>query len=115
MKISLLLFLIPFTVNAGEVLKAKRDPKKDFTEYERRVLKNDDGIHEISLSGSPVRLAKPFPTAALPRATGWKEDVLQERFEYMRDIRFLKDADGNLRRSSWLCSSPIKSVCLRKT
>lgn len=102
MKISLLIFLIPITVNAGEILKAKRDPKKDFSEYERRILKNHKGIHEISLTGSPVRLAKPFPTAELPRATGWKEEALQERFEHMRDVRFLKDSNGELRRLTWM-------------
>lgn len=95
MKIYLLIFLIPLTVNAGEVLKAKRDPQKDFSVYEQRIL-NDKN------SGSPVRLARYFTTAELPRATGWKEGSLQERFEYMRDIRFLKDGDGDLRRSSWL-------------
>lgn len=103
MKISLLFLLFPLTLNAAEVLKAHRDPSRDYSQYERRALGSHKSLDGLTLQGTPVRLAKLFPTAQLPAATGWKSmDVLQERFEHMRDVRFLKDADGDLRRSSWL-------------
>lgn len=102
MKISLLILLLPLSVNAADVLKAKRDPKKDYTVYESRVMKDSFSFHEISLTGSALRNAKKFSTAELPNATGWREELLQERFEYMRDVRFLEDSDGDLRRSSWM-------------
>lgn len=59
-------------------------------------------MHDISFTGSALKNSKIFSTAELPRATGWKQEALQERFVYMRDVRFLHDSDGDLRRSSWM-------------
>lgn len=97
-----LLFLGAFALSAegSDFLSAKRDPDRDYSTYETRALQSP-GFREIT-TGSALKNARIFSGAELPGATGWRGDALQERFVHLRDHRFLKDGQGNLRRSSWL-------------
>jgi hypothetical protein len=101
----LILFLIFSQVYAFDSDSAYRNEAVDYTIYEQRALK----AHNLSLSRtrgrrSPLTVARKFEPSTLPATTNWKSlDVMQKRFERIRDERFLpwKQNPGILRRSSW--------------
>ncbi len=91
---------LSFFAHAGEE-SAYRHPDRDFSSYESRFM-NSSRIREVSTGGrSAHRRAKLFPEATLPQATIWTANMLQARFEKLRDEKFIETASG-LRRPSWL-------------
>lgn len=102
----LFLFLIAFSstqVMAEKEISAYRNPKKDYTFYEKRVLRSLS--KEKMLRLSPLGSARAFRNGEFPSVTQWRSALdMQERFEEARDMRFLKTGRGQsfLRRISWL-------------
>lgn len=89
------------TFNAmAEVELAWRDPNIDYTVYEARALRSET---QKVLWKSALRSAVKLDSAVLPAATAWTRVELHERFQRMRDERFLQSVQSNFpRRASWL-------------
>lgn len=85
-------------------IKAYRPMGIDYTVYERRFLENEKSDFK-SMRVSPIGSARIFNEAALPKATAWRSIAdMQERFEKIRDERFLTLSNDPEfpRRISWL-------------
>lgn len=80
---------------------AVRDLETDYTVYEKRA--SEELIQNRAFaSRSALRSATLYNPEKLPMPMAWKDEaLLQERFELIRDKRFLK-RNNVLRRSSWL-------------
>jgi hypothetical protein len=82
---------------------AYREPDTHFSHY---IQDFNDEIQNRSLVETPLRLSKKFiPENELPKATAWtNKELLQERFEKLRDMRFLnwKRGEEFPRRLSWM-------------
>lgn len=102
----LLLSLFTFSANAlvetGN-LSAYRPLHIDYSQYEQRALR-DEGTQKF-LGTSALRTARKYTEVMLPEATPWSSvEVMQERFEKIRDSRFMtlsREPDFP-RRISWL-------------
>jgi hypothetical protein len=94
--------LIP-AISQAEMIEAYRSPNVDFTRYEKRALKNKSNEKDLRIT--PLGSSRIFEGATLPKVTNWKSlALMQERFETIRDERFLT-LSSNLdfpRRISWL-------------
>lgn len=84
-------------------VSAYRNLRTDYSVYERRILTQTQD--EKFLGTTPLRIARVYSVETLPDPTAWKSmKDLQERFEDIRDERFLTlpgDEDSP-RRISWL-------------
>lgn len=101
---SFFLFFLQSTLSFAAVphswKSAYRDPNVSYEAY----------IADPRLAGflaqekqTALEKAQPIDQAVLPEATRWEsKEVLLERFQWIRDYRFLSDKSGLLRRSSWL-------------
>lgn len=105
-KILLVITVISSTFNAwadSDHFSAYREPDTDFSHY---IQDEGDEIQNRALTETPLRTAKKFiPENELPKATSWaNKELLQERFEKLRDMRFLdwKKREGFPRRLSWM-------------
>lgn len=88
-------FLFSFHVHGKSLYSAKRELGQDYRIYTDKIL----------APGSAQGSARLYGQSALPKATAWTSlEVLKERFEHIRDERFLvwKGNTQVLRRSSWL-------------
>jgi hypothetical protein len=92
---------------------AYRDPDTPYTFYEERALErraergsNTDIQNRSMVRRSPLRSSKLYNSEEdLPKTTVWgSKKLLQERFEALRDMRFLEGKNGEEfpRRVSWL-------------
>lgn len=101
--ILLLVLISPYSIKASEIFpSAHRKENIDYNIYVKRALRSNF-VTEKSLSGSPLSQAKLYGTTDLPKATGWKSvKAMQERFEEIRDARFIELPGGELRRISWM-------------
>jgi hypothetical protein len=80
-----------------------RDLNTDYSVYEKEASSAD--ISNVSGARSALRTASIFNPKKLPQTTPWaSKQKLQERFETIRDLRFLKSRRESefTRRSSWL-------------
>lgn len=84
----LCLSLLPLATYAeNENVSAYRNLKVDYSVYEKKVLQHDS---EKILRSTPLSVARIYSEKALPDITSWKSlEDLQERFEDIRDERFL--------------------------
>lgn len=102
----LLLALLPFSAHTSANDKshsAYRPLHIDYSRYEQRVLKAEG--NQKFLGASAIRTARKYSEASLPEATPWSSvSVMQERFEKIRDARFinLSGEPDFPRRISWL-------------
>jgi hypothetical protein len=105
-----LLLTAVFTVStlsayAGDILSAYRPLNVDYSVYEKNVVESNPE-DKMLMSRSPVRTARLYTgKEALPKSIGWKSTAdMQERFESIRDERFMEDPSdpSTLRRISWL-------------
>src|SRR5687768_13722043 len=99
-----LLFLafLPLSEVFGSEL-AHRPLHVDYKVYESRAL-NNEGDQKL-LRISALRSARKYSEAVLPEATPWaSHEIMQERFENIRDKRFLtlSSEPDFPRRISWL-------------
>lgn len=84
---------------------AYRKLDKDYTLYEARAFAHAGPDEEKERRKTPLGISKKYDEAILPKATAWKSmEVLQKRFEAMRDAKFLvwRQRPEVLRRASWL-------------
>lgn len=92
-----------FAEDAERLIRAYRSLNIDYTKYEKKFL--EQRSDEKALRATPIGSARLYNPANLPKGTGWSSvAVMQERFEQIRDERFLtlnNDQDF-LRRISWL-------------
>lgn len=99
MKFFLMLAFLPLSSLAVE---AYRDLNTDYTKYEQRFLQQKSDEKFLS---SPLGSARLYKPENLPQAIGWSSvEVMQERFEAIRDARFLSLPTNPEfpRRISWL-------------
>lgn len=85
-------------------VEAYRPVNVDYTVYERRVLETQS-TDEKFMRVTPIGSARLYNEETLPKAIAWKSIAdMQERFEKIRDERFLTMADEPdfPRRISWL-------------
>lgn len=80
---------------------AYREENTDYTVYENKVFGEEKIFQLLSRGSSAHSRARPYDQAKLPATTKWKEDLLQERFEKVRDEKVVKDHKGVLKKASW--------------
>lgn len=82
---------------------AYRRPDLSHEHYERLYSKDIKNV-SFSLQTTPLRGAKLYVKEELPNVKSWSAETLQERFEKMRDARFLirKGEESFPRRIPWL-------------
>lgn len=100
-----LTILITITSAANATVEAYRPSNVDYTVYERRVLRSKKEFELKSFRVSPLGSARIYNEANLPKATAWRSIAdMQERFERIRDERFLtlSSEPDFPRRISWL-------------
>jgi hypothetical protein len=97
-----LLLLAPFSSLLANNESAFRDPDKDYRVYERKLLKHGT-IRRTVREGcaSAHKCAQLFNEELSLKATSWEEVLLQERFEAIRDGKFIKSSTGELKSPSW--------------
>lgn len=106
--IALTIFPLPVLASPGNI-SAYRPLTQDYSIYESRMLNSGRNVikessHSIGRT-SAIRAARLYNESELPKATSWKSTkALQERFEMIRDLRFLTlaHAPDFPRRISWL-------------
>lgn len=89
---------------AQATIEAYRPANVDYTVYERRVFETQSPDEKF-LRVTPIGSARLYNEETLPKAIAWKSMAdMQERFEKIRDERFMTMADEPefLRRISWL-------------
>lgn len=85
-------------VHANDDVSAYRPFNKDYSHYEKK-------FQTKMLKRTPLNTATLYNEDKLPKATTWgSKELMQERFEAIRDEKFLvwKKNPETLRRSSWL-------------
>lgn len=91
-----LLVLVFFPLTSFGNISAKRDKGQDYTE----ILSQNLSLIE---SDSAVNASGPFEDLNQESVVEWESIALmQERFEILRDERFIETESGFLRRISWL-------------
>lgn len=99
--LSLFILLISYNSLAQNESASRKD-NVDYKIYVNRYL---NSMTQKNLN-SPIRKARSLRTFALNKATAWRNSLLmQERFEQLRDMRFLithSSGPDMLRRISWL-------------
>lgn len=106
MKSKFLLALPLFSLSAfalDENVSAYRNLKTDYAVYEQRALQKDFDLK--ILRTTPLNMARLYSEESLPTPIAWRSvEDLQERFEAIRDERFIKlpGEEDFPRRISWL-------------
>jgi hypothetical protein len=86
-------------------ISAHRNLRTDYSVYEAKAQSQSEADQEKLLKVTPLNSAKYYSEATLKKPVAWRSmEDLQERFEYLRDERFLTTPDEPdfPRRISWL-------------